>query len=88
MNDERPDFSKMTEREKMRYWVENWKRVGPELERIKRQELRALSDEEGTKRALRVMSARSRHACAAAKLRSSSGLVEQQRIFAKTRRAA
>ncbi len=42
----------------MRAWVENWKRVGPELEAIKRRELRAMTEEEGTKRALRVMSAR------------------------------
>ncbi len=88
MSDERPDFSKMTEHEKMRYWVEHWKRVGPELERIKREELRALTAEEGTARALRVMDSRSRHSRKAAKLRQTSGLVEQQRIFAKARPAA
>ncbi len=40
------EVAKLPEREQMRAWVENWKRVGPELEAIKRRELRALTEEE------------------------------------------
>lgn len=69
----------LSEKEQMRAWVENWKRVGPELEAIKRRELRAMTEEEGTKRALRVMSARVKPRWRD----SSSGLIEQQRLFRK-----
>jgi UDP-N-acetyl-D-mannosaminuronic acid transferase (WecB/TagA/CpsF family) len=42
----------------MRYRVENWKCVRPELERIKREELRVLSRGEGAARAIMVTEAR------------------------------
>lgn len=38
-----------TEQEKQ--WIEAWKKAGPELERIRNEELRNLSDEEGTRKA-------------------------------------
>ena len=38
-----------TEQEKQ--WIAAWKKAGPELERIRNQELRNLSDEEGTRKA-------------------------------------
>lgn len=68
----------------MKRWVDTWKFVtGPELARIKKEELRALTEEEGLRRVHRVMNSRSRHARAAAQKRTSSGLSEQQRIFSK-----
>ena len=77
------EVAKLPEREQMRAWVENWKRIGPELERIKKQELRALTEEEGTQRALRVMEARIAPRWRDRKRRASSGLIEQQRLFMK-----
>ena len=68
----------------MKRWVDTWKFVtGPELARIKKEDLRALTEEEGLQRVHRVMNSRIRHARAAAKKRTPSGLIEQQRIFLK-----
>lgn len=66
-----------------RRWVENWKETGPELERIRRQEIRATD----TPTALSALSS----AFAAALFlnphpRPGSGLVEQQRLFSRCRR--
>lgn len=80
-NPERPDFSKMSEHDKMRYWVENWKRVGPELERIKREELRALSDEDAYQNAVALMSCLEADFWEDPRRSQWSGLVEQQRLF-------
>ena len=67
----------------MRAWVENWKRVGPELERIKKEELRAMTEEEGTRRALLVMDAALPGDWKDPRRATYSGLIEQQRIFAR-----
>lgn len=73
----------------MKRWVETWKYItGPELERIKKEEVRALTDEQALQQMIRVMNSRVRHAREGAKYRTTSGLVEQQRIFAKAHRAA
>lgn len=69
----------------MRAWVENWKRIGPELEAAKKRELRAMSEEEGTRRALRVMDSRAERAELPEESNTSSGLIEQQRLFMKFR---
>ncbi len=73
----------LSEKEQMRAWVENWKRIGPELEKEKRDRLRAMTEEEGTTRALRVMDARVEPRWRDPRRRSSSGLIEQQRLFIK-----
>ncbi|MGI8435321.1 MAG: hypothetical protein ACR2NX_00205 [Chthoniobacterales bacterium] len=73
------------EKEQMRAWVENWKRVGPELEAIKRRELRAMTEEEGTRRALRLMEARLEPRWRAPERRAASGLIDQQSWFMKFR---
>ena len=73
----------LPEKEQMRAWVENWKRIGPELETIKRRELRAMTEEEGTRRALLVMDARVTPRRPDSRRRVSSGLIEQQRLFMK-----
>ena len=64
-------------------WVETWKFAGPELERIKREELRALSEDEILQRISRVMDSRVRYAWRRPERLLSSGLIEQQRLFAK-----
>lgn len=77
------EVAKLPKREQMRAWVENWKRVGPELDRLKRSELRAMTDEEGLVRVSRVMESRVSDPERRHQRRRSSGLVEQQRLFAK-----
>ena len=62
-------------------WVEQWKITGPELERIKKEELRAMTEEEALRRVISVMNSRSRHASERARNSVSSGLVDQQRLF-------
>ena len=71
----------LSEKEQMRLWVETWRRVGPELERIKRAELRALSEEDGARRTISVMEARADDRWINSKRRKLSGLIEQQRFF-------
>ncbi|HZZ27406.1 MAG TPA: hypothetical protein VFE46_05300 [Pirellulales bacterium] len=66
-----------------RQWVENWKRVGPLLEKIRHEELRALTDDDVV-RAFESLSG------LLADLpprppRASSGFIEQQRLFQKLR---
>ena len=62
-------------------WVENWKRVGPILEQIKAEELRAPDYHEKLERLLPMCDL----ACTQAEPRKTSGLVEQQRLFMKLR---
>lgn len=70
----------MDEREKMRLWVETWKRAGPELEAIRREEVRDADN-------LEVLDALEDAFNDALRLppRESSGMVEMQRWFAKLR---
>ena len=70
------------EREKTKAWVEHWKRVGPLLERIRREELRNWEYDPDLVDAVLELGCRLRVE------RKTSGLVEQQRWFMKARRAA
>jgi len=70
----------MDEREMMRRWVETWKQAGPELEAIRREEIRNLEPrhvlallEDAFNQALQLPP------------RPSSGLVEMQDWFARLR---
>lgn len=65
------------EREQYRRFVENWSRAGPELERIRREELRALD----TRKDVAGMDALVDLGVRFGKLRETSGLVEMQRWF-------
>ena len=65
----------------LRRWVETWREVGPELEAIRRREIAAADNvavlaslEEAFNHALRTLPPR-----------TSSGMVEMQRIFSKMR---
>jgi len=68
----------MTKDEAKQY-VDRWKQAGPALEKVRRQELRNLShqDCQDQIRALFEIGSRNRQS------RSTSGLVEQQRLFQK-----
>lgn len=63
--------------EQGRRWVEAWKHAGPELERIRREELRHLDQYEGISRLTWAY---------IPELRPTSGLVEQQRWFQEAAR--
>ena len=62
-------------------WVDTWKRAGPALEAVKRRELRFYDYD--INRAL--MDDMLQWACDHRRIRLTSGLVEQQRIFMKMR---
>lgn len=74
----------MTENEKalIRAWVKNWQEVGPLLEEIRAEEIRAAD----TVRAMEVLDDMFNHAVKTMPARESSGLIEQQAIFARARR--
>lgn len=65
------------EKELYRRYVEGWKRAGPELERIRREELRVLD----TRKEVAGMDALVDIALRHGRPRETSGLVEMQRWF-------
>jgi hypothetical protein len=65
----------------IRRWVETWKRAGPELEAIRRREIR----ETDNVLALAQMEGLFNHATRSLPPRETSGLVEMQRVFARLR---
>jgi hypothetical protein len=69
-------------KQQLKQWVETWKRAGPELERMRREELRAYRHEDNVEAidALLQIGYKHRRVCA------TSGLVEQQRIFMRATR--
>ena len=69
--------------EEGREWVAAWRRAGPELERVRREELRALD----AYRALSLLVGPADYTVEPRASRPSSGLVEQQRFFQILRRS-
>jgi len=69
------------DRQKMKAWVAHWKRVGPVLARIRRDELRAFRYEDN----IEVVDSLLQLGYEFRTERPSSGLVEQQRLFMKAR---
>ena len=69
----------MNETDGKKAWVEHWQRVGPILEKVRHDELRAMTDEQ----AARAFMSLSELALDAPnpKPRMTSGFVEQQRLF-------
>jgi hypothetical protein len=63
-------------------WVEVWKQTGPRLEELERQRLRNFRYEDHVAEIDELLELAFRFA----KPRSTSGLVEQQRLFAKLRK--
>ena len=72
----------MEEREGMRFWVRTWKEAGPELEAIRRREIR---DADNLK-VLALLEGAFNHAARTMPPRQSSGMVGMQEWFAKLRR--
>lgn len=70
------------ERELVRRWAQTWKTVGPELERIRLQEVR----EEDNLLSLKLLAPAFEQALRSQEPGPWSGLVEMQRVFAKLRR--
>ena len=66
----------------IRRWVQTWKEAGPELEAIRRREIR----EPDNLQALASMESAFNHAARTMPPRPSSGMVEMQEWFAKLRR--
>ncbi len=64
-------------------YVEIWKQTAVELDRIKCEELRAMTEAEGRQQAGEVMEMGGRWLATHPVVRHQSGLVEQQKFFAK-----
>ena len=71
----------MTEHEKIRLWVRLWKEAGPELEEIRRREVREANNHE----VLASLETAFNQSVRTLPPRSSSGMVEMQDWFAKLR---
>lgn len=67
--------------EEMKNWLENWKRLGPILEKIEAEELRGQDYNDGLEGFIPLLN----WCCKHAEPRTTSGLVEQQRYFMKAR---
>ena len=65
-----------------RRWVAAWKRAGPALERVRRQELRHLN----TFAAIALLCGPADYTVAPRAPKPTSGLIEQQRVFSRARR--
>jgi hypothetical protein len=63
-------------------WIENWRRAGPKLEEIRRWELRNFNHEEQWEMVDALLQIGFAHATPCA----TSGLVEFERLMAKTKR--
>ncbi len=70
------------EKENAKRWVEAWKLAGPELEKERRKRIR----EADTKKAIQILSGTLRMNLRRHPKPLSSGLIEQQAIFAKGRK--
>lgn len=62
-------------------WVDTWRRAGPLLEQLRREELQAMTPEQVALAADALLEI----GCALPADRPTSGLVEQQRLFRKAR---
>jgi len=70
-----------SDRKKIKLWVESWKRSAVELEKEKRNKLRVYDYSKNQAFIDKML----QWACENKKIRLSTGLVEQQRLFMKTR---
>ena len=74
----------MDKRAATKLWVDHWKRVGPILEKIRHDELRAMTDEESAQACIDLFEFAV--SSPSYQERKTSGFVEQQRLFMKLRR--
>jgi hypothetical protein len=77
----------LTEKEAMRRWVADWKVAGEELDRIKWEELRAMTEDDAA-RIFELLSMHPRDGWMRPERFEDSGLVEQQRLFRKFHESA
>jgi hypothetical protein len=70
------------ERARAREYFDAWKRAGPMLEEIRAQEIRAAN----TITAMEALDGMFTHAVQTVPMRDTSGLIQQQEIFARARR--
>ena len=73
--------------EEQRKWMEQWRHAAVALRQVKREELRAMTDEDA-KKASDILLQEVAGFYRAPKTLTSSGLVEQQRWFARARKKA
>lgn len=73
----------MTEKEKILQYIRNWQVVGEELDRMKGEELRAMSEEESAERIHDVLLMADEWLKVNTAPLRECGLIEQQRIFQK-----
>lgn len=73
----------MDEKELIRRWIETWRQAGPELEAIRRRELEAMTDDDVRRQVSNLFSGPYPSYLAPSR---DSGLVEQQRRFARIRK--
>ena len=71
-----------TVRENTAKWIECWRRAAPELERIRREDIRNAD----TKRAVAMFSGLLADTRRRGPVADTSGLIEQQALFSKVRR--
>ena len=69
----------------LKRWAETWERAGRELDAIRRRDLQSMTDDDA-RRAIADLFSMTMPPCLP--LRTTSGLVEQQRLFALLRRRA
>jgi len=67
--------------EELRAWVQNWREIGPELDRVRREEIRSANTQES----IRAFDLAFQAAIRNHPPRATSGLVEMQRLFKKLR---
>jgi hypothetical protein len=77
-------LDRIVDQEQVRQWAANWKRVGPILEKIRYDELRAMTEEESAT-SLNMLADFALN-LPDQKARTTSGFVEQQRRFMKIRK--
>jgi len=70
------------EKAEIRAWIQGWRKAGPILEEIRAEEIRATD----TVAALEVLDGMFTHAVETLPARESSGLIEQQAIFARAKK--
>ena len=72
-----------TERELTKRWVQTWAAAGPELQKVRDADIRAAD----TAQSLRIFTGSATWAVTHRPAEATSGLIEQQRWFAKAPRA-
>lgn len=75
------------ERELTRRWVEQWKETGAFLEAMRRADLRAMSPQAAFDASEAILGSEPCAITAPAERLTSSGLIEQQRLFGRLRPA-